>query len=211
MKKTIALIVLSLLLVGCSTATNADQAKIKELEAKISQQEAQITALQNEKANLQKILDTYDPNIGYQNTMMYTAISLLFTSQATCTAVAGKTNCLLPANNATLVIPIVEMPRFMVVLNPSPDKIFVIYYDDLEMMIYSTFTIVLSSEVDAILAQVPLAKVVKNLADNKVLIQFASDSMDLSNPTAIDNYTKQFIDKLSGNFDYVEALPGSNG
>jgi hypothetical protein len=33
--------------------------------------------------------------------------------------------------------------------------------------------------------------------------------MDLSNPTAIDNYTKQFIDKLSGNFDYIEALPGS--
>lgn len=193
-----------LLLGGCAKSTSiADKAEIAKLKETLAERDKAIETLINEKETMQAMLKQFDPDVLAQNSMVYTSIPLLMTSEAKCSAVSGSTRCSLPSTNATLILPIATMPSFIFVLNPTSNQIFIVYYDEKELWVYADYSIVTKAEADSILATSGAQSIVKTLPDGRVLMTFAPPGLTLRNPAAIDAFNTQFKNKLNGEIDVV--------
>ncbi|MBN2849438.1 MAG: hypothetical protein JXK92_02165 [Erysipelotrichaceae bacterium] len=200
MKKSILLLILFIFLSGCTPTEDnsaAYQEVIAQQEAKIDELRSEVQTLTKEKENLQALLDQFDPDILNQNAMVFTSISLLFASESNCTAEENATRCELLSSNATLDAPIQTWPSFMHVLNPSPDLVFIIYYDDEEIWIYDSYQITSQEEAQEIIEQEGAASIVKTFEDGRVLVQFVSIGITLNNPAAVEAYETQFKNQLT--------------
>jgi len=201
MKNSILLLILFLLLTGCAQTEDnsaAYQEVIAQQEAKIDELRSEVQTLTKEKENLQALLDQFDPDILNQNAMVFTSISLLFASESNCIAEENATRCELLSSNAVLDAPIQTWPSFMHVLNPSPDLVFIIYYDDEEIWIYDSYQITSQEEAQEIIEQEGAASIVKTFEDGRVLVQFVSIGITLNNPTAVEAYETLFKNLLTG-------------
>jgi len=201
MKNSILLLILFLLLTGCAQTEDnsaAYQEVIAQQEAKIDERRNEVLTLTKEKENLQALLDQFDPDILNQNAMVFTSISLLFASESNCIAEENATRCELLSSNAVLDAPIQTWPSFMHVLNPSPDLVFIIYYDDEEIWIYDSYQITSQEEAQEIIEQEGAASIVKTFEDGRVLVQFVSIGITLNNPTAVEAYETLFKNLLTG-------------
>lgn len=200
MKNPILLLILFLLLSGCAQTENdsvAYQEVIAQQEAKIDELRNEVQTLTKEKENLQALLDQFDPDILNQNAMVFTSISLLFASESNCIAEESATRCDLLSSNAVLDAPIQTWPSFMHVLNPSPDRVFIVYYDDEELWIYDSYQITSQEEAQKIIEQEGAASIVKTFEDGRVLVQFVSIGITLNNPTAVEAYETLFKNLLT--------------
>lgn len=200
MKNPILLLILFLLLSGCAQTENdsvAYQEVIAQQEAKIDELRNEVQTLTKEKENLQALLDQFDPEILNQNAMVFTSISLLFASESNCIAEESATRCDLLSSNAVLDAPIQTWPSFMHVLNPSPDRVFIVYYDDEELWIYDSYQITSQEEAQKIIEQEGAASIVKTFEDGRVLVQFVSIGITLNNPTAVEAYETLFKNLLT--------------
>jgi len=201
MKNSILLLILFLLLSGCTQTEDnsaAYQEVIAQQEAKIDELRNEVQTLTKEKENLQALLDQFDPDILNQNAMVFTSISLLFASESNCIAEENATRCELLSSNAVLDAPIQTWPSFMHVLNPSPDRVFIVYYDDEELWIYDSYQITSQEEAQEIIEQEGAASIVKTFEDGRVLVQFVSIGITLNNPTAVEAYETLFKNLLTG-------------
>ncbi|MHC1735427.1 MAG: hypothetical protein AB9921_07140 [Erysipelotrichaceae bacterium] len=201
MKNSILLLILFLLLSGCTQTEDnsaAYQEVIAQQEAKIDELRNEVQTLTKEKENLQALLDQFDPDILNQNAMVFTSISLLFASESNCIAEESATRCELLSSNAVLDAPIQTWPSFMHVLNPSPDLVFIVYYDDEEIWIYDSYQITSQEEAQEIIEQEGAASIVKTFEDGRVLVQFVSIGITLNNPTAVEAYETLFKNLLTG-------------
>jgi len=200
MKNSILLLILFLLLSGCTQTEDnsaAYQEVIAQQEAKIDELRNEVQTLTKEKENLQALLDQFDPDILNQNAMVFTSISLLFASESNCIAEENATRCELLSSNAVLDAPIQTWPSFMHVLNPSPDLVFIVYYDDEEIWIYDSYQITSQEEAQEIIEQEGAASIVKTFEDGRVLVQFVSIGITLNNPTAVEAYETLFKNLLT--------------
>ena len=213
MKKTIMFLIAILLLAGCAKdgGSLADKAEIAKLKETLAARDKAIETLINEKETMQALLNQFDPNVLAQNSVVYTSIPLLMTSEAKCKAVGGSTRCALPSTYAILILPIMTMPSFIYVLNPTPTQIFIVYYDEKELWVYADYAIVSKAEADSMMATSGMESIVKTLPDGRVLMTLATPGLALSNPLAIDAFTKQFKDKLNGSIDLQFELISTNG
>lgn len=201
MKKSILFLILVLFLTGCTPTEDnnaAYQEVIAQQEAKIDELRSEVQTLTKEKENLQALLDQFDPDILNQNAMVFTSISLLFASESNCIAEENATRCELLSSNAVLDAPIQTWPSFMHVLNPSPDMIFIVYYDDEELWVYDSYQITSQEVAQEIIEQEGAATIVKTFEDGRVLVQFVSIGITLNNPAAVEAYETQFKNQLMG-------------
>ena len=213
MKKTIMFLIAILLLAGCAKdgGSLSDKVEIAKLKETLAARDKAIETLMNEKETMQALLNQFDPNVLAQNSMVYTSIPLLMTSEAKCSTLGRSTRCALPSTNASLILPIMTMPSFIYVLNPTPTQIFIVYYDEKELWVYADYAIVSKAEADSIMATSGVESIVKTLPDGRVLMTLATPGIALSNPLAIDAFTKQFKDKLNGSIDLQFELISTNG
>lgn len=202
-----------LLLTGCAKdgGSLSDKAEIAKLKETLAARDKAIETLMNEKESMQALLNQFDPNVLAQNSMVYTSIPLLMTSEAKCSALGKSTRCALPSTNASLILPIMTMPSFIYVLNPTPTQIFIVYYDEKELWVYADYAIVSKAEADSIMATSGVESIVKTLPDGRVLMTLAAPGLALSNPLAIDAFTKQFKEKMNGSIDLQFELISTNG
>jgi hypothetical protein len=152
---------------------------------------------------LQALLDQINPDVLQQSTVVYTAIPLLMASEGKCGAASNNTKCELVSTNAVLTVPIAEWPPFMYVLNPTPNQIYIVYYDGKELWVYGDYSIVSKSEADAILKIEGSASILKTFNDGRVLLKLVTSGIPLKNPEAIDAFNTQFKGKLGGEIDIV--------
>ena len=212
MKKTIMILIALLMLAGCGKSGNpTDSAEVKQLKETIAQRDQAIESLITDKETLQAILDQFDPDVLQQNSMVYTAIPLLMTSEAKCSGISANTHCSLASMDGELIVPIKEWPSFMYVLNPNPNQIFIVYYDEKELWVYADYSIVSKGEADAIIAYQGSASIIKTFDDGRVLMTFATPGLQLTNPAAIAAFNAQFKDKLEGTIDVqLNLTPGNS-
>jgi hypothetical protein len=201
MKKTLMILITVLLLAGCSKA--GDSVEVAKLKQTVVERDKSIETLINEKETLQALLDQIDPDTLQKSTVVYTAIPLLMASEGTCSSGNNVTKCELVSTNALLSVAIAVWPSFMYVLNPTPNQIYIVYYDEKELWVYGDYSIVSKSEADAILKGEGSASIIKTFADGRVLLRSITSGIALSDPAAINAFNTQFKDKLSGEIDIV--------
>jgi hypothetical protein len=208
MKKTLMILIAVLMLAGCAKA--GDSAEVAKLKQTLAERDKSIETLINEKETLQALLDQIDPGTLQKSTVVYTAIPLLMASEGKCSSANNATKCDLVSTNAILSVPIAAWPSFMYVLNPTPNQIYIIYYDEKELWVYGDYSIVSKSEADAILKGEGSASVIKTFADGRVLLKSVTSGIALSNPDAVKAFNTQFKDKLGGEIDIVLAAAGKS-
>ncbi len=208
MKKTALILITMLMLTACTkTPAVSDSTQIAKLKESITTLQSQVSQLISEKEALQARLDQFDPNVLNQNTVMYTSIPLLMAAQSKCSAVNGATHCELQSSNAVLILPIKDIPSFIYVLNPTPNQIYVVYYDEKELWVYGDYSIVSKGEA----ASIGMAGAIKTFSDGRVLMRFDNPSPALTNPVAIDAFNKQFKDQLGTKIDLTFNPKPANG
>lgn len=208
MKKTCMILIAIFLLAGC--AKSADSAEVAKLKQTIADRDKSIETLINEKETLQALLDQINPDVLQQSTVVYTAIPLLMASEGKCGVSNSVVKCELVSTNAILTVPIAAWPSFMYVLNPTPNQIYLVYYDEKELWVYGDYSIVSKGEADAILKGEGSASIIKTFADGRVLLKSVTSGIALTNQDAINAFTTQFKDKLGGEIDVVLNTIASN-
>jgi len=206
MKKTCMILIAILLLAGC-----AESDEVAKLKQTIAERDKSIETLINEKETLQALLDQINPDVLQQSTVVYTAIPLLMASEGKCRAANSVVKCELVSTDAVLSVPIAAWPSFMYVLNPTPNQIYLVYYDEKELWVYGDYSIVSKNEADAILKGEGNASLIKTFADGRVLLKSNTSGIALTNQAAINAFTTQFQEKLKGEIDVVLNTIANNG
>ncbi|MGB7594164.1 MAG: hypothetical protein WBL80_01200 [Erysipelotrichaceae bacterium] len=209
MKKTCMILIAIFLLAGCTQS--GDSAEVAKLKQTIAERDKSIETLINEKETLQALLDQVNPDVLQQSTVVYTAIPLLMASEGKCGVSNSVVKCELVSTNAVLTVPISAWPSFMYILNPTPNQIYLVYYDEKELWVYGDYSIVSKAEADAILKGEGSASIIKTFTDGRVLLKSATAGIALSDPAAIDAFNTQFKDKLNGEIDVVLNILANNG
>ena len=208
MKKTYLLLIAILMLTACEKSpVGYDSTQVAQLKESNATLQSQVNQLINEKEALQARLDKFDPNVLNQNTVIFTSIPLLMAAQSRCSAINSATHCELQSSDAVLILPIKDIPSFIYVLNPTPNQIYIVYYDEKELSVYGDYSIVSKGEA----ASIGMAGAIKTFADGRVLMRFDNPSPALTNPTAIDAFNKQFRDQLGSTIDLVFNSKPANG
>lgn len=209
MKKTCMILIAIFLLAGCAKSVeSSEDAKLKQT---IAERDKSIETLINEKETLQALLDQINPDVLQQSKVVYTAIPLLMASEGKCGISDSVVKCELVSTNAVLTVPIAAWPSFMYVLNPTPNQIYLVYYDEKELWLYGDYSIVSKSEADSILNVDGSASIIKTFADGRVLLKSDPAGIALTDPAAINAFNTQFKDKLKGEIDVVLNPGARNG